>query len=215
MQNFLNHRERGLQLLLDSAVHLGHSERVLHYSIKSYIYGSRNGISIVDLEQTLQGLAKAVSVVRKVRSGGGHVLYVGTGSDVSRMLASFVPSSCSFVNSRWIGGIITNWRSFQSFSVGASASVETPFGFFSRSRHVQRRFMRHFKGLSRRSDLPDLIVVFNFKDHPVVACEASRRGIPVIGVVDTDCDLSGVSYVIPGNDNSLKAQFVYQSLLCF
>ena len=173
----------------------------------------RNGTSLVDLDQTLQGLADAVSVIRKVRVGGGHVLYVGTGSDVSRILASFVPFDCSFVNSRWIGGILTNWCNFQLFSAGVATS--TAGAFLGRSSHLQRRFMRHFKGLSRRSDLPDLIVVFNFKDHPVVASEASHLGIPVIAVVDTDCVLFGVSYVIPGNDNSLRSQFVYHSLLCF
>ena len=235
--------------LLAAGVHFGHRSYRWNPRLRSYIYGTRNGIHIIDLTQTVPMLYSALAAIEATVARGGRVLFVGTKRQ-AQSIVSAEAERCGmyFINHRWLGGLLTNWKTVgnsirrlreleQSFNDSAAATaklaelqaaatpenpvdknaVHDPLGHFTKKeRLMQERERTNLKrvlgGIMNMSGLPDLVVVLSVKEDKLAIDECNRLGIPVVGVVDTNASDEGVSYVIPGNDDSSRALGLYARL---
>lgn len=237
--------------LLSAGVHFGHRNFRWNPKLKSYIYGTRNGIHIFDLNQTVPMLYTALAAVEATVARGGRVLFVGTkkqAQSVSKEAAE--RSGMYFVNHRWLGGILTNWKTVsqsikrlkeieegfkgseeaqkqldalraaagdQPVDVVAAAAIKDPMAYLTKKERLMRtrervNLNRVLGGIMNMAGLPDLVVVFSVHEDKIAVDEAVRLGIPVVGIVDTNADSEGVTYVIPGNDDSHRALSLYAHL---
>ena len=206
--------------LLEAGVHFGHQTRRWNPKMKPYIFGKRNGIHIVDLQKTLTYFEEAADFVRDLASNGRNVLFVGTkrqAQDAIREEA--VRCGMFYMNHRWLGGTMTNFRtirkSIQRFKEieGTLANEDTHLTKKERI-HLerQRRKMdRAFGGIKDMEELPDAIFVIDTVHEHIAIKEANRLGIPVVAVVDTNCDPEEVDFPIPGNDDAIRAIRLFTS----
>ena len=201
--------------LLEAGVHFGHQPRRWNPKMKKFIFMERNGIHIVDLQKTLERLDAALEAVRNATRAGHSVLYVGTkkqAKDVIREEA--VRCKNFYVNERWLGGMLTNFQTIK-MSIRYLRSLERmrEDGTFEKlskkevSRHEKQRVKleKNFSGIKEMNRLPGLVFVIDTKRERIAVLEAKRLGIPVIGVVDTNCDPDEVDYPIPGNDDAIRS----------
>jgi small subunit ribosomal protein S2 len=191
--------------------------------MESYIYGSRNGIHILDLTQTVPMLDQALNVVRETVAKGGSILFVGTKRQASSPIAEAAEKCAQYyMNHRWLGGTLTNWKTVsQSIqrlkSIDeqvASGSIE---GLTKKERlGVEREHAKlkaSFDGIAEMGGVPDLVFVVDVKKEALAVAEANKLGIPVVAVVDTNCSPTGVDYMIPGNDDASRAIGLYCDLI--
>lgn len=201
--------------LLDAGVHFGHQVRRWNPRSKPFVFDHRHGISIIDLEKTYSCLEKATAFAEELVAGGKNILFVGTkrqAQDIIREAATTV--GMPFTASRWLGGTLTNFvtvkhsldkyrRYLQMESDGSLSKLPKKEG--AAIRREMSRMHRNFEGMLEMTQLPSALYVVDCKlEHNAVA-EASRLGIPVIGIVDTNTDPSLVDYPIPGNDDAVKS----------
>lgn len=201
--------------LLEAGVHFGHRRRRWNPKMKPFIFTERNGIHIIDLQQTLSRLETAYNVTRDTVGNGAIVLFVGTKKQAQETIAEEA-TRCSmpFVNQRWLGGTLTNFRTIRQridFMEGLERRFES--GDINRltkkevlvyQRELDKLHVR-FGGLRRLTRLPDLLFVVDVKREEIAIKEARTLGIPVIAMVDTNCDPDPVDYVIPSNDDAIRA----------
>jgi len=201
--------------LLEAGVHFGHHTRRWNPKMKRYIYGSRNGIYIIDLHQTVKLFDEAAHFLRGVAEGGGSVLFVGTkkqAQDPIRIAAK--RSGNFFVNERWLGGMLTNFPTIQG-RIHRMKELErwTTDGTMERfPKKEQLRLMeekgkldRFLGGIKDMHRLPEALFIVDVKKERIAVHEAKRLGIPIVALVDTNCDPDDADFVIPGNDDAIRA----------
>jgi small subunit ribosomal protein S2 len=205
--------------MLKAGVHFGHQTRYWNPKMGEYIYGSRNKIHIINLEKTLPLLQDAFNFVGKIASNKGKVLFVGTKS-AARDIIKEEAERCRqpYVNHRWLGGMLTNYKTIRQ-SIRRLKELESMFEKQVFGRLVKKEILeltrekakleRSLGGIKNMGGLPDALFIVDVGHENIAIAEANRLSIPVIGVVDTNHSPAGVSYIIPGNDDSLRAIKLY------
>jgi small subunit ribosomal protein S2 len=211
-----------MRQLLEAGVHFGHQTQRWNPKMQQYIYGSRNGIHIMDLTQTVPMLDAALNVVRETVAKGGRVLFVGTKRQAQRPIADAAEKSAQYyMNHRWLGGTLTNWQTV-SQSINRLKSIdeamETGFEGLTKKERLgmerdQGKLQASLGGIREMGGVPDLLFVIDVRKEDLVIAEAKKLGIPVVAVVDTNCSPDGVDYVIPGNDDAARAIALYTDLV--
>jgi small subunit ribosomal protein S2 len=212
-----------MRQLLEAGVHFGHNTRRWNPKMSPYLFGERNKIHIIDLQQTVPLLHRAMVAVRQVVASGGRVLFVGTKRQATLKIAES-SKRCGqyFVNHRWLGGMLTNWQTI-SKSIRRLKDLEERLG----SDEMQGLTKKELLGLQREHDkldralggikdmggLPDIIVVIDTNKEDIAIKEANKLGIPVVGVLDSNSNPAGVDYPIPGNDDAIRAVNLYCDLI--
>ena len=201
--------------LLEAGVHFGHQTRRWNPKMKRYIYGARNGIYIIDLHQTLKLFDEAQKFVQEVVQGGGKVLFVGTKKQAQDAIQeSAVRCRQYYINQRWLGGMLTNFRTIRD-RVKRLAELNEMDANGTLARLTKKeaaiineerdKLERYLGGIKTMPTLPDCLVVIDLKKEHLAIAEARRLEIPIVALVDTNCDPDEVDYVIPGNDDAIRA----------
>jgi small subunit ribosomal protein S2 len=211
-----------MRSLLEAGVHFGHTTRRWNPKMEPFIFGVRNGIHIIDLEQTVPMLHRALLAVRDVAAAGGRVLIVGTKRQASETVAD-AAKRCGqyYVNHRWLGGMLTNWRTI-SHSIrrlrdldnrlAAEATGLTKKEILQLMRE-RDKLERALGGIKEMAGLPDILFIIDTNKENIAVAEANKLGIPVVAVVDSNSDPAGINYPIPGNDDALRAINLYCDLV--
>jgi small subunit ribosomal protein S2 len=201
--------------LLEAGVHFGHQTRRWNPKMRRFILGERNGIYIIDLRMTLKGIEESYSYVRDLVARGGVVLFVGTKKQTQGPVATFAKAcQMPYVNERWLGGMLTNFqtisarvRKLQEYEAmeiaGDFDSMPKKEGL--RHRRELDKLRRNLGGFRNLDRVPDAIFVIDTKKEHIAVTEARKLGMPVVAVVDTNCDPDQVTYVIPGNDDAIRS----------
>lgn len=209
-----------MRQMLEAGVHFGHQTRFWHPKMGPYIFGERNKIHIVNLEKTLPLFNDAMNFLGKLASNRGNILFVGTkrqAADVIREEAE--RAGCAYVNRRWLGGMLTNYQTARK-SINRLKALESTLADEATAQRLNKkeRLMlererdkldRSFAGIKDMPGIPDALFIIDVGHEYIAVAEANKLGIPVIGVVDTNCKPDGVDYVIPGNDDAMRAIQLY------
>ena len=209
-----------MKQLLEAGVHFGHQTRRWNPKMKRFIFGERNGIYIIDLTQTLKRIENAYTFVRDTVADGGSVLFIGTKKQAQDPVEEFA-TKCGmpYINQRWLGGMLTN---FQTMSKRVAKMLEyqrmRDSGEFAAMPKKEALLLgreldkleRYLGGIRNMEKLPSAVFVLDTKKESIAVTEANKLGIPVVAVVDTNCDPDVIQYVIPGNDDAIRSG----SLLC-
>ncbi len=206
--------------LLDAGVHFGHQTHRWHPHMKPYLYGERNGIHIIDLQESLPRFKRALEFLIDCVSDGGTVLFVGTKRQAQDVVAEKAQScDMPFVHRRWLGGMLTNFRTIRrgvdrlkeltellsnEDSLSALSKKDT-----SKLTREHRKLMTAFEGIQEMERVPDAMFIIDIRKETIALAEARRLGIPVVAVVDSNCNPDGVDYPIPGNDDAIRAISLY------
>jgi small subunit ribosomal protein S2 len=210
-----------LKDLLEAGVHFGHQTKRWNPKMKPYIFGERNGIYIIDLAKTAKLFRDAEDFVTNLAADGRTVLFVGTKRQAQDAIAEEAQrSGMYFVNQRWLGGLLTNFTTIQRSLARLRdlEAMETDGRYETLSKKEiaqlekeKRKLQKNLEGIRHMSRLPDAIFVVDTRKEKIAVDEARKLKIPVIGVVDTNCDPDEVDYVIPGNDDALRAIRLFAS----
>jgi small subunit ribosomal protein S2 len=211
-----------MRQLLEAGVHFGHHTRRWDPRMEPFIFGQRNSIHILDLQQTVPLLSRALSVLRDTVAKGGRVLFVGTKRAASGKIAE-TALACGqyYVNHRWLGGMLTNWATV-SKSIRRLRDLEARLN----SDEIQQLSKKEILQLTRERDkleltlggikemggLPDILFILDTNKEDIAVLEANRLGIPVVAVIDSNASPDGVDYPIPGNDDAMRAISLYCEL---
>jgi small subunit ribosomal protein S2 len=207
--------------LLEAGVHFGHQTKRWNPKMKEYIFGERNGIYIIDLQKTLKMFKEASNFVRDTAAENRTVLFVGTKRQAQDAIAEEAQRCGMFyVNNRWLGGLLTNWVTVQK-SVKRLKELDDmatdgryellPKKEVIKLERERKHLQANLAGIKNMNRLPDIIFVIDSNKEQIAVREARKLGIPVVAVVDTNCDPSEVDYVIPGNDDALRAIRLFAS----
>jgi small subunit ribosomal protein S2 len=204
-----------MRQMLEAGVHFGHQTRRWNPKMRRYILGERNGIYLIDLHKTLEGVETAYGFVRDLVAGGGKILFVGTKKQTQGPVAEYARAcGMPYVNQRWLGGMLTNFATVSSRvkrmqELEAMQAAGDFDGMPKREalRHVREleKLSRNLGGISLLDQLPDAIFVIDTKKEHIAVTEANKLHLPVVAVVDTNCDPDVISYVIPGNDDAIRS----------
>ncbi len=211
-----------MRQLLEAGVHFGHTTRRWNPQMLPYIFGERNGVHIIDLEQTVPMLHRALESVRDVAAGGGRILFVGTKRQAAEVVAS-ASRRCGqyYVNHRWLGGMLTNWKTISN-SIRRLKTLEDQLaqGIQGLTKKEQLGLQReHDKldrslgGIKEMAGLPDILFVIDTNKENIAIHEAGKLNIPVIGVLDSNSSPEGITYPVPGNDDAMRAINLYCDLV--
>ncbi|MEM9250462.1 MAG: 30S ribosomal protein S2 [Pseudomonadota bacterium] len=211
-----------MRQLLEAGVHFGHQTQRWNPRMGEFIYGSRNGIHILDLTQTVPLLDAALTVVRDTVAKGGRILFVGTKRQAAQPIADAAERCAQYyMNHRWLGGTLTNWQTV-SQSIGRLKAIDEQMalgaeGLTKKERlgmeRDQHKLTASLGGIREMGGVPDLLFVIDVAREDLAVKEANKLGIPVVAVVDTNCSPDGVDYVIPGNDDAARAIALYCDLV--
>jgi len=207
--------------LLEAGVHFGHQTKRWNPKMKEYIFGERNGIYIIDLQKTLKMFKEASKFVQELAADGKIVLFVGTKRQAQEAIAEEATKCGGFyINQRWLGGLLTNWVTVQK-SVKRLKELDEmatdgryellPKKEVIKLERERKHLQANLAGIKNMSRLPDAVFVIDSNKEQIAVREARKLGIPVVAVVDTNCDPSEVDYVIPGNDDALRAIRLFTS----
>ena len=214
--------EFSMRQLLEAGTHFGHQTHRWNPKMDRYIFGSRSNIHIIDLSQTIPLLHQALVKVREVAASGGRVLFVGTKRQASDPVA-MAAKRCAqyYVNHRWLGGSLTNWRTI-SGSIARLRELEGILDGDSSGRtkkellqltREREKLELSLGGIKDMGGIPDLMFVIDTNKEAIAILEARKLGIPVIAVLDTNCDPDGIAFPIPGNDDAARALQLYCDLI--
>lgn len=208
-----------MRQMLEAGVHFGHRTRFWHPKMRPYIFGERNKIHIINLEKTLPLFNEAIEFLRKLAANRGVILFVGTkrqAADIIREQA--VRCDCPYVNHRWLGGTLTNYKTVKN-SIERLKNTEAMFEDGSVNKlgkkevialtRESRKLNRALAGIKDMPGLPDALFVIDVGQEAIAVAEANHLNIPVVAVVDTNCKPDGVDYLIPGNDDAIRAIRLY------
>ncbi len=211
-----------MRQLLEAGVHFGHQTHRWNPKMASYIYGSRNNIHIMDLTQTVPLLHQALVIVADTVAKGGRVLFVGTKRQASEAVAEAAKSCAQYyVNHRWLGGTLTNWRTISN-SIRRLKSLEETLGGEGQGltkkellqlTREKDKLERSLGGIKDMGALPDLLFVIDTNKESIAIAEARKLNMPVVAVVDSNCDPDGITHLIPGNDDAGRAITLYCDLI--
>jgi len=212
-----------MRQLLEAGVHFGHQTHRWNPKMKPFIYGSRNGIHIIDLAHTVPLLHQALLAVSDTIARGGRVLFVGTKRAAQDGIADAAKKSAQYyINSRWLGGTLTNWKTI-SGSIKRLRHLDEVLSSGDASAYTKKERLtlqrerdkldRSLGGIKDMGGLPDLIFVIDTNKEDIAIQEAQRLNIPVAAIVDTNCDPKGITYLVPGNDDAGRAISLYCDLI--
>jgi small subunit ribosomal protein S2 len=215
--------EFSMRQLLEAGVHFGHQSHRWNPKMAEYIFGTRNNIHIVDLTLTVPMLHRALQAISDTVAQGGRILFVGTKRQAQDGIAEAAKRSAQYyVNSRWLGGTLTNWKTVSN-SIKRLRTLEEMLasneaqGYTKKERLTLQRerdkLDRALGGIKDMGGLPDLVFVIDTNKEDIAIKEARRLNIPVAAVVDTNCDPDGITYVVPGNDDASRAITLYCDLV--
>jgi len=207
--------------LLEAGVHFGHQTRRWNPKMKEYIFGERNGIHIIDLQKTLKMFREAARYVSELASQGKSILFLGTKRQAQEAITEEA-SRCGmfYVNHRWLGGTLTNWvtlqKSIKRLKLLKAMSEDGRMAQFSKKEGARldrelKHLQQNFAGVENMTTLPDAMFVIDPNNEVIAVREARRMGLPVVAIVDTNCDPNLVDWVIPGNDDALRAIRLFTS----
>ena len=207
--------------LLEAGVHFGHQTRRWNPKMKEYIFGERNGIHIIDLQKTLKMFREAARYVSELAGQGKSILFLGTKRQAQEAIAEEA-TRCNmfYVNHRWLGGTLTNWitltKSIKRLKLLKAMSEDGRMAQFSKKEGARldrelKHLKQNFSGVENMATLPDAMFVIDPNAEVIAVREARRMGIPVVAIVDTNCDPNLVEWVIPGNDDALRAIRLFTS----
>ena len=204
-----------MKQLLEAGVHFGHQTRRWNPKMAPYIFTERNGIYIIDLQKTVRKLEEAYMFVREVSANGGTVLFVGTKKQAQDSIREeAVRAGAYFVNARWLGGMLTNFRTIRG-RIARLNQLKTmqedgtfdllPKKEVIRLEHEIEKLEKFMGGIQDMKKLPGALFIVDPRKEKIAVSEAKKLGIPVVAIVDTNCDPDEVDYVIPGNDDAIRA----------
>ncbi|HEY3374061.1 MAG TPA: 30S ribosomal protein S2 [Candidatus Aquicultor sp.] len=200
--------------LLEAGVHFGHQTRRWNPKMKTYIFTERNGIYIIDLQQTLGLLEKAHSFIKQIAANGETVLFVGTKKQAQEAVREeAAKSAMPYVSYRWLGGMLTNFKTIQGrvkrLEYLESLGTETPSHMtkkeFLKASTEKEKLERNLGGIKDMKRLPGAVFIIDPRKERIAVQEARRLEIPIVAIVDTNCDPDEIDYVIPGNDDAIRA----------
>ncbi len=212
-----------MRQMLEAGLHFGHQTRRWNPKMKPYIYGPRNGIYIVNLDVTMKMFRKAYAYIVDVVADGGNILFVGTKRQAQAIVREEA-ERCGmfFVNHRWLGGMMTNFQTIKH-SVDRLKKIEAMQEDGSINRFPKKEILlmekerikldRNLGGIKNMRTLPDVLFVIDPKKEEIAISEANKLSIPVVALTDTNCDPDGITYVIPGNDDAIRAIKLITSLI--
>jgi small subunit ribosomal protein S2 len=214
--------EYTLRQLLEAGVHFGHHTRRWNPRMAPYLYGVRNQVHIIDLQQTVPLLDRALRAVRDVVAGGGRVLFVGT----KRAAAEYVADAAKrcgqyYVNHRWLGGMLTNWKTITG-SIKRLRQIEDTLAGDTQGltkkevlelTRTRDKLERALGGIKDMGGLPDILFIIDTNKEKLAVEEANKLGVPVVAVLDSNSDPEGVTFPIPGNDDAIRAITLYCDLI--
>jgi small subunit ribosomal protein S2 len=205
--------------LLKAGVHFGHQTRYWNPKMGKYIFGARNKIHIINLEQTVPAFNESLGLVKKLAGNKNKVLFVGTKRAAGKIIKEEASrAGMPYVNHRWLGGMLTNYKTIrQSIRRYRDLEGQSKDGTFDKLTKKESLMLtremdkleRSIGGIKDMGGLPDVLVVIDVDHERIAIKEANKLGIPVIGIVDTNSDPDGVDYVIPGNDDAIRAIQIY------
>jgi small subunit ribosomal protein S2 len=215
--------EFSMRQLLEAGVHFGHQAHRWNPKMAPYIFGTRNNIHIIDLAQSVPLLHRALQAISDTVANGGRILFVGTKRQAQDAVAAAAKKCAQYyVNSRWLGGTLTNWKTI-SQSISRLRKLEEMLssgesqGYTKKERLTLQRerdkLDRALGGIKDMGGLPDLLFVIDTNKEDIAIKEARRLELPVAAIVDTNCDPDGISYVVPGNDDAARAITFYCDLV--
>jgi small subunit ribosomal protein S2 len=204
-----------MKQLLEAGVHFGHQTRRWNPKMKRFIHGDRNGIYIIDLQQTLQRIEVAYSFVRDTVAEGGTVLFVGTKKQAQGPVQSYAEKcGMPYINERWLGGMLTNFetmakrvakmKEYQRMRDSGEFEAMPKKEALLISRELEK-LERNLGGMRSMERVPDVVFVLDTKKEHIAVTESNKLGIPIVAVVDTNCDPDVIQYVIPGNDDAIRS----------
>ncbi|UUX50374.1 30S ribosomal protein S2 [Nisaea acidiphila] len=211
-----------MRQLLEAGVHFGHHTRRWNPKMQEYIFGVRNNVHILDLQQTVPMLHRALAAIRDVTASGGRVLMVGTKRQAADVIAETASKTGQYyVNHRWLGGMLTNWKTISNsirrlkeleerFEEGMQGLTKKEQLNLSRERE---KLDRSLGGIKEMGGLPDIMFVIDTNKEQLAIQEANTLGIPVVAILDSNCDPKGISFPIPGNDDAMRAVTLYCDLI--
>jgi len=204
-----------MKQLLEAGVHFGHRTPRWHPKMEQYIFTERNGVHIVDLQQTIAALEEAYAIIRELVGRGGTILFVGTKRQAQETIKQEAERcSMPYVSQRWLGGTLTNWQTIrQRIDHLINLEARRDRGDFERLTKKEalnlereiKKLNRRLGGIKQMRELPDMLYVVDIMRESTAVKEANILEIPVIAVVDTNCDPDPIDYVIPGNDDAIRA----------
>jgi len=207
--------------LLEAGVHFGHQTKRWNPRMKEYIFGERNGIYIIDLQKTLKLFKEASKFVTDLCAGGKTILFVGTKRQAQDAIAEEATrAGMPYVNQRWLGGLLTNWvtvqKSVKRLQELDEMATDGRYDLLTKKEVIKlERERKHLQanlaGIKTMKRLPDALFIVDSNNEAIAVKEARKLGIPVVAVVDTNCDPTVVDYVIPGNDDALRAIRLFTS----
>ncbi len=209
-----------MKQLLGAGVHFGHQTRRWNPKMRRFILGERNGIYLIDLRQTMKGIEESYGYIRDLVAGGGTILFVGTKKQTQGPVATYAEAcGMPYVNERWLGGMLTNFQTvstrvkrMKEFEAMQAAGDFEAMPKKEALRHTREleKLQRNLGGIRGLDKLPDAIFVIDTKKEHIAVTEANKLGLPVVAVVDTNCDPDVITHVIPGNDDAIRSG----ALLC-
>ena len=212
-----------MRQMLEAGVHFGHSTRRWNPKMEQFIFGARNKTHILDLQQTMPMFLQALQALSDVTSRGGRVLFVGTKRAASEKIAE-TARNCGqyYVNHRWLGGMLTNWSTV-SQSIRRLRDLESRFETGEINQlakkeilqltREQEKLERTLGGIKEMGGIPDMLFILDTNKEAIAVQEANRLGIPVVAVVDSNANPDGVDYIVPGNDDAMRAITFYCELV--
>ncbi len=209
-----------IRSMLEAGVHFGHQTDRWNPLMRPFIFGTRNGTHILDLDQTLPLFRAGLEYLREVTAEGGHVLFVGTKRQAAQCIEDEAKRSGQYyVNKRWLGGMMTNWKTVKKsidkykglLEILSDEERKTEFSKkeLARMTRLCEKYAKSLEGIKDMPRLPSALFVIDVVNEGIAISEAKRLGIPVIGVVDTNCDPRNIDFVVPGNDDASRAIDLY------
>jgi len=209
-----------MRQMLEAGVHFGHQTRFWHPKMRPYIFGERNRIHIINLEKTLPLFNQAMDFLKKLSSNGGTVLFVGTKKQAGEIVAQEAArAGAPYVSHRWLGGMLTNWRTVRK-SIERLKNIETTLADpMMTAKLVKKEVLeldrerikleKSLGGIKNMDRLPDVLFVIDVGHEYIAVAEAKKLNIPVVAIVDSNCKPDGVDYIVPGNDDAIRAIRLY------
>lgn len=204
-----------MKALLEAGVHFGHQTRRWNPKMAEYIFTERNGIYIIDLQKTVKLVDDAYNFIKEVAANGGEILFVGTKKQAQEAIESEAKRcGMHFVNQRWLGGMLTNYKTIRKridrLHELTRMEEDGTFKVLPKKeviqlRHERERLEKFLGGIQNMDRIPDALFVVDPRKEKIAVSEAKKLGIPVVAIVDTNCDPDEVDYVIPGNDDAIRA----------
>lgn len=212
-----------MKSLLESGVHFGHQVKRWDPRMKKYIFAERNGIHIIDLQKTITAIKESYDIIRKVVSSGKTVLFVGTKKQAQQAVQKEA-ERCGmyYINNRWLGGMLTNFstikKSLQRLKKIEKMEVDGTFENLTKKevsglQKEKAKLEKNLGGIKEMKDLPGAIFIIDTHKEQIAVAEARRMGIPIVAVVDTNCNPEGIDYPIPGNDDAIRAITLFTSII--